>query len=506
MSAFALPEILPEDIEFDKEADLIGKGSYGAVYRGNCRGYEVAVKIPKEQNLPAKTLADFQHEVKIMSMNAHPNVVRLMGACTIPGSLQIVTERCHGDVETLLYDESYKGTLYDRLKMVRDTANGMNWLHELTNTIHGDLKPANLLIDIDGHVKIADFGFGQLKQEVVHDAVVKGSVIWMAPEKLQNQQIKITEKVDVYSFGIILYELVTKKKPYQSENYHDLHAFRVAVCLKHERPSLTEEIPESLRTLITECWHTDPQQRPSFKEIITRLNLILVDCVLTTPSAATFWKKIVSSGQVPEYIDWPKLIRLLRQTIGPISDAEIHELQTLLVEKMKFAGKDFYGVTMARFNQVEKWFGPFYEPDEGPRIIQQLNQLAEQPWFHGEINQKNAESILAGHPEKTFLIRLSSTDPDFPFTLSMPKGHFKLKRSQARGITLQGLGFLAFTDHHAMSHTTAPFTQSTPCSNIANLRELFIDVCFRYILSILRSLCGSQQANFRRPLSQGSRP
>jgi len=397
------------------------------------------VKIPKEQNLDHVALEAFKKEVSLMNLNTHPNVVRLLGACTIPGKLQIVTERCCGDVDALLYDKSYKGSLFDRLKMARDTASGMRWLHSSTNTIHGDLKPANLLVDENARVKITDFGFSQLKKDVVDEATVKGSVMWMAPEKLTKQK-PVTEKIDVFSFGIILWEIIQRRKPYVFENYANVRQFCQAVCYRDERPPLTEDIPVDLRNLMSDCWKCDPDERCSFSNIVTRLNLILVDCVVTTPSAASFWKnKVMGSNPVDflEHVEWSTFLALLTQEIGRVEDSTMSELKYLLVETMNVAGIDHEYVKIARFDQAEKWFGAFYLPGEGPTVIRQFSDLTKKEWFHGYITQKTADALLAPsvHPG-SFLIRLSSTNPSYPFTLSRPIGHVKLERA-ATGISAQ---------------------------------------------------------------------
>jgi serine/threonine protein kinase len=435
---FGPPEILPEDIEL---LGYINQGQYGAVYRALCRGHEVAVKIPKEQYPPPKQLEEFKQEVNIMSMNTHPNVVRLMGACTTPGKLQIVTERCHGDVDSLLQDPSYKGTLFDRLKIARDTADGMNWLHELTHTVHGDLKPANLLIDIYCKVKIADFGFGQIRQDMRHEATVKGSAMWLAPEKILKNK-PISEKIDVYSFGIILWEIVQRQKPYRDEDFKDMQDFCEAICLRHVRPPLTPDIPASLQELMVDCWHADPDRRPSFSDIVSRLNFILVDCIITTPSASAFWKtKVIQSTrmmELKEYTEWDPFCRLLLEEIGPIDEQALLELHNLLVQSILKAGKIRECVTIERFNQVEKWFGPFYKHPEGPFVINMMVELLRKPWFHGEIDAGSADRMLAGHPDGTYLIRLSTSGGSAHFTLSTLRGHFQIARVATGGYTILG--------------------------------------------------------------------
>jgi serine/threonine protein kinase len=157
------PEIPPEEIIFDPIKDYLGGGAYGKVYRGFCRGKNVAVKIPSKQNMTESELQSFRHEVEIMRHIFHPNVVLFLGACTQPNKIMIVTELMKTDLERLIHHnpEVSKITLYQRLKMAKDAALGMNWLHGICRIIHRDLKCANLLVDNNMTVKVTDFGFAE---------------------------------------------------------------------------------------------------------------------------------------------------------------------------------------------------------------------------------------------------------------------------------------------------------------------------------------------------------
>lgn len=120
----------------------------------------MAIKVPiMKQNLTKEELEDFRHEVGVMSQIFHPNVVLFMGASTTNNNIRIVTELMSTDLETFLRKHGESTPLATRIRMAKDAALGMNWLHGINHIIHRDLKPANLLVDENNRVKVTDFGF-----------------------------------------------------------------------------------------------------------------------------------------------------------------------------------------------------------------------------------------------------------------------------------------------------------------------------------------------------------
>lgn len=220
------PEIPPEEIVFDPVKDLLGGGAYGKVYRGICRGKNVAIKVPLRQHLSESELKSFRNEVEIMRHIFHPNVVLFLGACTQPSRIMIATELMKTDLERLIHHnpEAQKITLYMRMKMAKDAALGMNWLHGICRIIHRDLKPANLLVDGNMTVKVTDFGFAEsVKADrfLLDKRGPKGTALYMAPEVMRQE--KFNEKADVYSFGLILWEMLTGEELFPQ--YEDLDPF-----------------------------------------------------------------------------------------------------------------------------------------------------------------------------------------------------------------------------------------------------------------------------------------
>ncbi|WOL09063.1 serine/threonine-protein kinase EDR1 isoform X1 [Canna indica] len=249
--------------------ERIGLGSYGEVYRADWNGTEVAVKKFLDQDLSGDALEQFRYEVKIMSRLRHPNVVLFMGAVTRPPNLSILTEFLpRGSLYRLLHRPNIQLDEKRRLKMALDVAKGMNYLHTSHPTIvHRDLKSPNLLVDKNWVVKVCDFGLSRLKHHTfLSSKSTSGTPEWMAPEVLRNEPSN--EKCDVYSFGVILWELATLRKPWSGMNSMQVVG---AVGFQNRRLDIPNEVDPVVAQIITDCWESAPNKRPSFAQLLSPL-------------------------------------------------------------------------------------------------------------------------------------------------------------------------------------------------------------------------------------------
>ncbi|CAL1398115.1 unnamed protein product [Linum trigynum] len=259
-------EIDLKQLKFD---NMVASGSYGDLYKGTYCSQEVAIKVLKAERVNTDMQREFAQEVYIMRKVRHKNVVQFIGACTKPPSLCIVTEFMSGG-SVYDYLHKHKGVfkLPSLLKVAIDISKGMNYLHQ-NNIIHRDLKAANLLMDENEVVKVADFGVARVKTQSGVMTAETGTYRWMAPEVIEHKPYD--HKADVFSFAIVLWELLTGKLPY--EYLTPLQA-AVGVVQKGLRPTIPKHSNPKLADLLEKCWQQDPALRPDFSEIIENLQQI----------------------------------------------------------------------------------------------------------------------------------------------------------------------------------------------------------------------------------------
>ncbi|RLN53188.1 hypothetical protein BBJ29_001725 [Phytophthora kernoviae] len=244
---------------------VIGEGAFGKVFKASWKGRDVAVKVLIRQNLSADVVREFETEVKIMSFLHHPNICMLLGACLTPENRALVIELVEqGSLWAVLRTRRRQLTEEMRARFVLDTARGMSYLHQFELPIlHRDMKSPNLLVERDFSIKISDFGLSRVKAQIQTMTGNCGTVQWMAPEVLGNR--KYTEKADVFSFGIVVWEIFTGLCPYDG-----MTQIQVALgVLNHDlRPPIPRSCPRFFARLIRSCWMREPSLRPSFSELV----------------------------------------------------------------------------------------------------------------------------------------------------------------------------------------------------------------------------------------------
>jgi serine/threonine protein kinase len=258
--------------------DKIAEGSFGVVYRGLWRGIEVAVKKLSPMLLSNTEIFErFLHEVSLMSQLRHPNVLLFLGACLQPPDIALLTEYMpKGTLYNVLRKEKLEW--HRKLAIAVETAKGLQYLHNHhPPVLHRDLKSLNLLVDDNYHIKVADFGLSQTKaltqteqnRDDSKSLEIKGTICWQAPEVLSNGPY--TEKSDIFSLGMVLYELLTERVPYEDKSF--LQVLN-AVNTQNEYPPIPSDCDPDFTQLLKDCWRKDPNSRPDINEVLKRLKTL----------------------------------------------------------------------------------------------------------------------------------------------------------------------------------------------------------------------------------------
>ncbi|KAG7980124.1 hypothetical protein I3843_05G166000 [Carya illinoinensis] len=226
-------------------ANKLGQGGFGTVYKGILPdGREIAVKRLFFNN--RHRAADFYNEVNMISTVEHKNLVRLLGcSCSGPESLLIYEFMPNKSLDQFIFDTN-RGKVLNwekRHEIIAGTTEGLVYLHENANIriIHRDIKASNILLDLRLRAKIADFGLARSFQEDKShiSTAIAGTLGYMAPEYLAHGQL--TEKADVYSFGVLVLEIVTGKQNNRSKNLEYSDSL-VTITWKHFQSGTVERL------------------------------------------------------------------------------------------------------------------------------------------------------------------------------------------------------------------------------------------------------------------------
>ncbi|KAH6804741.1 hypothetical protein C2S51_032988 [Perilla frutescens var. frutescens] len=265
--------------------DELGKGSFGAVYKGTINNGEKLVAVKRLQKLVEDGEREFQSEMRVIGKTHHKNLVRLLGYCTEGTNRLLVYEyMSNKSLADLLFRSERLLDWHERVRIALDVARGILYLHEECETpiIHCDIKPQNILMDEFWNAKISDFGLAKLlmPDQTRTFTDTRGTRGYLAPEWYKNMPISL--KVDVYSYGIVLLEIICCRRSIDltvvsRPEEIQLSGWAYSCYAAGELSKLVrdEEVDErSLERMVAVafwCIKADPILRPSMKGVVLML-------------------------------------------------------------------------------------------------------------------------------------------------------------------------------------------------------------------------------------------
>lgn len=279
------------------------------------------------RDMYSRLKSEFIVEMRHLSKLRHPCITTVMGAVVNKREepMLVMEYMDHGSLYDLLHNETMviEGELV--LPILRDIAQGVRFLHAASPTvIHGDIKAQNILVDSKFRAKVADFGLSQKKQ-----VGATGTPLWMAPELLTGESENSTAS-DVYSFGIILHEVYSRKDPYDGEDLAEVLCL-VADPAVNKRPGVPTSMPPAVANLMKDCLLRSTEARPTFMQLDTRLKDLNVSNVEPGVMHFSYQKKKLEQAERSEELLFEVFPRHIAEAIrdGRKVEPETRECVTI---------------------------------------------------------------------------------------------------------------------------------------------------------------------------------
>ncbi|XP_060079774.1 mitogen-activated protein kinase kinase kinase 20-like [Ylistrum balloti] len=333
-----------DDLQFFEKC---GGGTFGSVYRALWKSQDMIVAVKK--------LLALDKEATVLSVLSHRNVMQFYGAVVEEPNFCLITEYAtNGSLYAYLQNPTNTMDFQHILRWAREIAQGMNYLHDEApmKIIHRDLKSKNVVISHDWICKICDFGASRFMGSTTKMSLA-GTFPWMAPEVIQS--LPVSESCDTWSYGVVLWELLTHEVPFKG-----IEGFQVAwlVVERGERLTIPSTCPATFAKLMEDCWYVDPKQRPSFRDLLSRLHTMLNDESLPEETNSFLDHREVWRKEIEATIDRLKKaernITLKEQELRE-RENKIKEREKSLEQQFKVVKLDSYDVNSWREVDVYQW-------------------------------------------------------------------------------------------------------------------------------------------------------
>jgi len=379
--AAACDAIKEKNITFISE---LGEGSFGAVYLAEYQGFPVAVKFLKCE-LTEKDVSKVLEELKVMRKLKHPNIVLLMGATVDSHNrIMLLTEYAsRGDLKNCL-DEIE--SIAKRMRIAKELARGLSWCHHHHIT-HRDLKLENIFITENWGVKIGDFGLSIQDKDSTGWYNFRGNVKYSAPELLRERALRdqgarifpYGVKTDVYSFGLLWYEILTRQSPFKDkpEEYKGREG-QAKYTLEGHRPVPPNDWPKELRRIMQLSWHEDPKERPTFTQILQQWDKLTIKLLCPKDKVAKVLIKDLWKDQSTK----PSYSQFKESFIKHCLKSEkLSRKNDMLLEEHCRENIIIPCVTFEQFCHVIGWYGPLNVDTNCAEFFERISELKSKGFF-----------------------------------------------------------------------------------------------------------------------------
>jgi serine/threonine protein kinase/Tfp pilus assembly protein PilF len=285
----------------------LGKGGMGKVYRAVDKklNEEVALKLIKPEIAMDKgTLARFQNELKVARKISHRNIGRMYELMEDQGLHFITMEYVPGEDLRSFLHRSKQLTVGTAVALAKEVCDGLAEAHRL-GVIHRDLKPSNIIIDKDGNARIMDFGIARSlrTKSITGEGVIIGTPEYMSPEQVEGQEVD--QRSDIYSMGVILYEMVTGRVPFEGETPLSVAVKQKTEAAPDPRKS-NPQVPEGLSHVILKCLEKDKAKR--YQDVAdVRAELEKIEKGIPTTERVVLKRKTLTSREITVKFSLKKL-------------------------------------------------------------------------------------------------------------------------------------------------------------------------------------------------------
>eukprot|EP01091_Cochliopodium_minus_P003884 TRINITY_DN13833_c0_g1_i1.p1 TRINITY_DN13833_c0_g1~~TRINITY_DN13833_c0_g1_i1.p1 ORF type:complete len:768 (-),score=196.06 TRINITY_DN13833_c0_g1_i1:65-2263(-) len=391
-------KILESDIkiEFNK---TLGKSPYGVVYKGLWRNDAVAVKVLQLDNFSEEEIQQLKTDISNLSKVKQKNLMHLYCYKIEKNVLTIVQER----MKFLSIRDTYKNEkprFAIRMKYAKDVGQCIAWVHKSDPPLYNlDLRTNNILVGRDHQIKVDGFvGLSKIKNvSKKNPKIFYKSHKYCAPEILLDKPYN--EKADIWSFGLLLWELTTLEQPWIDIVSYD--QLVDTVCKKQDMPKMGEDFDPILRKVIGQCLSYDPEKRPTMQDVIKSIPQIQLEYHIKDQSGIIFWREKFGNDQggYSEVIQFELFIEELYNYLG-LSDPDFESEEVVALKALVCVNGE---VNYIKFGDVIQKFGHL---EKGTKTLDKILDTVKLKGFHGDISKTKSNSLLVHRAD--YLIRFSS--------------------------------------------------------------------------------------------------